>query len=207
MLRNNVGITMLSACILFAGCVAPQSASHSPPVQLEPLGQTIPRSTERTATIERIIANDPVVISSHKPVLKPTQSNDSRIAVLRKELGFTLPDSYWKLYKQNLEALQFDLDHQHDTARAQYIRTYSDELDRVDGSTLQVISTAPETLGERTRQQWSTRMSDRLIRYVMTSEASFKIATQAHLDRMAAMDRQYDVCARKADCWDAPARK
>jgi hypothetical protein len=207
MLRNTVGITTLSACILFAGCVAPRSASHSPAVQLEPLGQIIPRSSERTAMIERIIANDPVVISSHKPLLKPTQSNDSRIAVLRKELGFTLPDSYWKLYKQNLEALQFDLDHQHDAARAQYLKTYSDEMDRVNSSTLQVLSTAPETLDEKTRQQWRTRMSDRLIQYVMTSEASFKTATQAHLNRMAAMDRQYDVCARKADCWDAPARK
>ncbi|WP_231675351.1 MULTISPECIES: hypothetical protein [Pseudomonas] len=207
MLRNAVVITTLSACMLFAGCVAPPSASQSAPVQLEPLGQIIPQNTERTAMIERIIANDPTVISSHKPVLNPTQSNDSRIAMLRKELGFTLPDSYWKLYKQNLEALQFDLNHQHYAAREQYIKTYSDELNRVDSSTLQVMSTAPKTLDEKTRQQWSTRMNDRLIQYVMTSEESFKVAKQAHIDRMAAMDRQYDVCSRKADCWDAPAGK
>ena len=157
--------------------------------------------------IKRILANDPAVISSNKPVLHPAQSNDSRIAVLRNELEFTLPDSYWKLYKQNLEALQFDLSHQHDAARSEYIKTYSDELDRVDGSTLEVMSTAPETLDEKTREQWRARMVDRYIKYVMTSEASFKLATQAHLDRMAAMDRQYDVCTRKSDCWDAPAGK
>jgi hypothetical protein len=43
------------------------------------------------------------------------------------------------------------------------------------------------------------------MQYMLTSEAAFSVATQAHLNRMAAMDRQYGVCARKADCWDAPA--
>jgi hypothetical protein len=42
---------------------------------------------------------------------------------------------------------------------------------------------------------------------VMTSEPTFEVATQAHLNRMAATERQYEVWARKADCWDASAKK
>lgn len=206
MLRKIFGVATLSACMLFAGCVAPPSASRSAPVQLDPLGDTIPQNTERLGMIERILANDPVLISSRKPML-PAQNNDSRIAAFRKGLGFTLPDSYWELYKQNLEAFQFDLNHQHDAARVEYIKTYSDELNRVDSSTLEMMSTSHVALDEKTKQQWSARMADRFIQYVTTSEASFKFAKQTHLDRMAAMDRQYDVCKHRTECWDVPAGK
>ncbi|MDB5979097.1 MAG: hypothetical protein JWQ69_112 [Pseudomonas sp.] len=204
--RNILGMTTLSACLLFSGCAA-QSVPHAEPFHLEPLGQAIPPSTARTALIDRIIADDPLVISSLKPVLKPNPSNDERIAALQKKSGFTLPDDYWALYKQNMEALQSDLAHQHDAARVQYIDVYNDQLSRVDESTLQSMANTPKALDEKTRRQWNARMADRLSQYIMTSEAAFNAATDAHLNRMAAMDRQYNVCARKPDCWDQPVKK
>lgn len=207
MFRNVLGVATLSVCMLLAGCATPPTAASSEPFQLEPLGQALPKSATRTALIDRIIASDSVVISSRKPLPKSAKSNDERVAEIRSELGFTLPDGYWVLYKQNLEALQFDLDHQHDAARAQYIEAYTDQLDRVDDSTLLAMTSEPKALDEKTRQQWASRMADRMMQYLLTSEASFKAATHAHINRMAAMDRQYDVCARKSKCWDQSAKK
>lgn len=204
--RNFLGMATLSACLLFSGCAA-QPVSRVTPFQLEPLGQVIPSSTARTALVDRIITNDPLVISSLKPAIKPNPSNDERIAALRKSLGFTLPEGYWVLYKQNIEALQSDLAHQHDAARTQYIATYNDELSRVDDSTLQLMANTPKALDEKTKRQWNARMADRLSQYIATSEAAFNAATDAHLNRMAAMDRQYNVCAQRPDCWDAPVKK
>jgi hypothetical protein len=103
--------------------------------------------------------------------------------------------------------MQYDLNHQHDAARVQYEQTYRDELSRVDDSTLQVMATAPTTLNEQTRRQWNARMADRLSQYIKTSEQSLRAAADAHINRMALMDRQYNVCARNPECWDAPVKK
>ncbi|WP_395606506.1 hypothetical protein [Pseudomonas sp. B22129] len=206
--RRVVALTHLSAVLLLSGCaqsVAPPAAVA--PVQLEALGQPLPSSPARAGWIDQIIKQDPVVVSSLKPVLKPAVDNDERIARLRKQDGGVLPEGYWALYKQNLEAMQYDLNHQHDAAREQYTQVYRDELGRLSDSTLQAMATTPQAVDAGTRRQLSARMSDRMVNYMTTSEQAFKGATDAHLNRMALMDRQYNVCARKPDCWDAPVKK
>ena len=205
--RNVLVFTHLALALLLSGCANPQVAvAPAAPFDLEPLGQPLAQTSVRTALIDQIIVKDPVVISSQKPVLAPSD-NDARIAKLRKADGGALPDGYWALYKQNLEAMQYDLNHQHDAARVQYEQTYRDELSRVDDSTLQVMATAPTTLDEPTRRQWNARMADRQSQYIKTSEQSARAATDAHINRMALMDRQYNVCARNPECWDAPVKK
>jgi len=200
--------SILFTALLVAGCAnQPVSVKPAEPFHIEPLGQSLPQTTVRTVLIDQIISNDPVVISSLKPVLNANTDNDGRIAALRKKYGGALPDGYWTLYKQNLEALQYDLNHQHDTARAQYIETYRDELSRVDDGTLQAMTSSPKALDEKSRRQWSARMSERAIRYMVTSEQSLNAATDAHLNRMALMDRQYNVCSLNPECWDAPVKK
>lgn len=204
--RHSLSLILFSA-VLLAGCATPPVAvKPAEPIHLEPLGQSLPQTRARTALIDQIIDNDPVVVSSLKPVLAKTD-NDGRIAALRKKDGGALPDGYWALYKQNLEALQYDLNHQHDAARAEYIATYRDELNRVDDGTLQAMATSPKALEEGSRRQWNARMSDRTLRYMLTSEQSASAATDAHLNRMALMDRQYNVCAVNPECWDAPVKK
>ena len=205
--RNVLVFTHLALALLLSGCANPQVAvAPAAPFDLEPLGQPLAQTGVRTALIDQIIVKDPVVISSQKPVLAPSD-NDARIAKLRKADGGVLPDGYWALYKQNLEAMQYDLNHQHDAARVQYEQTYRDELSRVDDSTLQVMATAPTTLDEPTRRQWNARMADRQSQYIKTSEQALRAATDAHINRMALMDRQYNVCARNPECWDAPVKK
>lgn len=206
--RHVLTFTQLCALLLLGGCA--QSVSPPPaaaPVPLEPLGQVLPSNPAREGWIDQIIAQDPVVISSHKPVLAPALGNDERIAKLRKQDAGVLPDAYWVLYKQNLEAMQYDLNHQHDAARAEYVRTYRDELSRLNDATLQTMATAPQAVDANTRRQLSARLSDRTVTYMTTSNQSFRAATDAHINRMALMDRQYDVCARKPDCWDAPVKR
>ncbi|QXQ17034.1 hypothetical protein [Pseudomonas tolaasii] len=206
--RHVVALTHLSAELLLSGC-AQSVAPPAPvaPVKLEALGQPLASSPARAGWIDQIIQQDPVVVSSLKPVLKAPVSNDERIARLRKQDGGVLPDSYWSLYKQNLEAMQYDLNHQHDAAREQYTQAYRDELSRMSDSTLQALATHPQAVDANTRSQLNARMSDRMVNYITTSEQSFKGATDAHLNRMALMDRQFGVCARKPDCWDAPVKK
>lgn len=205
--RNVLVFTHLALALLLSGCANPQvTVAPAVPFDLEPLSQPLAQTSVRTALIDQIIVKDPVVISSQKPVLAPSD-NDARIAKLRKADGGALPDGYWALYKQNLEAMQYDLNHQHDAARVQYEQTYRDELSRVDDSTLQVMATAPTTLNEQTRRQWNARMADRLSQYIKTSEQSLRAAADAHINRMALMDRQYNVCARNPECWDAPVKK
>ncbi|MGE7955156.1 hypothetical protein ACQKQA_00915 [Pseudomonas sp. NPDC089530] len=206
-LRHPLSSILFSA-LLVAGCAnQPVSVKPAEPIHMEPLGQSLPQTSARTVLIDQIINKDPVVISSLKPVLNTSTDNDERIAALRKKDGGALPDSYWTLYKQNLEALQYDLNHQHDAARAQYIETYRDELSRVDDGTLQAMATSAKALDEKNRRQWSARMSDRAARYMVTSEQSLNAATDAHLNRMALMDRQYNVCSLNPECWDAPVKK
>lgn len=205
--RNVLALTQLCTVLMLGGCA--QSVSSPPsaaPVPLEPLGQVLPSNSSRAGWIDQIIAQDPVVISLHKPVLQPASDNDARIAKLRKQDGGVLPEGYWALYKQNLEAMQYDLNHQHDVARAEYVNTYRDELSRLSDVTLQTIATAPQALDAHTRRQLSTRLSDRSAAYITTSNQSFRAATDAHINRMALMDRQYDVCTRQPDCWDAPVK-
>lgn len=205
--RNVLALTQLCTVLLLGGCA--QSVSSplpTAPVPLEPLGQVLPSNPSRAGWIDQIIAQDPVVMSSRKPVLQPALDNDARIAKLRKQDGGVLPDGYWALYKQNLEAMQYDLNHQHDAARAEYLNTFRDELSRLSDVTLQTMATAPQALDAHTRGQLSARLSDRTAAYITTSNQSFRAATDAHINRMALMDRQYDVCARQPDCWDAPVK-
>ena len=206
--RPVLAFTQLCALLLLGGCA--QSVSPPPaaaPVPLEPLGLVLPSNPAREGWIDQIIAQDPVVISSRKPVLAPAPGNDERIAKLRKQDGGVLPDAYWVLYKQNLEAMQYDLDHQHDAPRAEYVRTYQDELSRLNDATLQTMATAPRAVDANTRRQLSSRLSDRTATYMIASDQSFRAAADAHINRMALMDRQYGVCARKPDCWDAPVKR
>ena len=200
--------SILFLALLVTGCVSqPVPLKPAEPIHVEPLGQSLPQTSLRTVLMNQIISNDPVIISSLKPVLRANNDNDGRIAALRKKDGGVLPDGYWTLYKQNLEALQYDLNHQHDAARTQYIETYRDELSRVDDGTLQAMTTSPKALDEKIRRQWSARMSDRAARYMVTSEQSLNAATEAHLNRMALMDRQYNVCSISPECWDTPVKK
>lgn len=206
-LRHSLSLTLFMA-LLVAGCAnQPVPVNPAEPIHMEPLGQSLPQTSLRTVLINQIISNDPVVMSSLKPVLSANTDNNWRIAALRKKDGGALPDGYWTLYKQNLEALQYDLNHQHDAARAQYIEAYRDELNRVDDGTLQAMASSPKALDEKSRRQWSARMSDRAARYLVTSEQSLNAATDAHLNRMALMDRQYNVCTLNPECWDAPVKK
>jgi hypothetical protein len=200
--------SILFWALLVTGCASqPVSLKPAESIQVEPLGQSLPQTSLRTVLMNQIISNDPVIISSLKPVLSANIDNDVRIAVLRKKDGGVLPDGYWTLYKQNLEALQYDLNHQHDAARTQYIETYRDELSRVDDGTLQAMATSPNALEEKIRRQWISRMSDRAARYMVASEQSLNAAIEAHLNRMALMDRQYNVCSISPECWDAPVKK
>ncbi len=87
--------SILFLALLVTGCASqPVSLKPAAPIHVEPLGQSLPQTSLRTVLMNQIISNDPVVISSLKPVLSANTDNDGRIAALRKKDGGVLPDGY-----------------------------------------------------------------------------------------------------------------
>lgn len=175
---------------------------------LEPLGPVIPPSTARTALIDRLVNADIAVsLAREHPQAKPKQTPDEVVAQLRGKSTLGLPDAYWALYRQNLETLQSDLLNTESIPLALYVGTYREDLSHVDDATLAKMADDPKALDTDTAAQWNRRQIDRMIQLIRGRELAYRSVINRHMERMASMDRQYDVCARKADCWHPVAKK
>ncbi|UFH50435.1 hypothetical protein [Pseudomonas sp. KNUC1026] len=195
-------LSILFCALLATGCAGPASAP-SEPVKLEPLGPVLASTPAREAWIEQAVGRDPVAKPDSKPALDGSTIGP-RIAEMQGKYGSKLPPAYWALYRKNLETMQYELNHQADAPRAQYLASFRDELSRADDTTLQALATNSDKLPEPARSQWLERMKLRTLRYMLTANQSFRDITGAHLERMASMDRQYNACAVIPKCWDKP---
>lgn len=199
MSRHNLpALLALSLFLSLIGCNGlPRSTTDNAP----PLGPVLPDSEARTTWITQALAEDPLASQNRQPA--PRQSNAQIVAKLRQERDLQLPDAYWTQWQHNLDAFEADTSRHKEAQRALYIATFTDQLKRVDDFTLQRLAYAPDTLDAATREAWKLRLIDRYSRYIIDSEVTRDII-DAHLRRMALMDRQYGVCALDSDCWDRP---
>ncbi|ORT68493.1 hypothetical protein BTA49_15945 [Pseudomonas mosselii] len=163
----------------------------------------MPDSEARNAWIAQALALDPLASQNRQP--PPRQSNAQVVAELRQKRDLQLPDAYWAQWQHNLDAFDADAARHKEAQRAHYITTFTDQLKRADDLTLQRLANAPDTLDAATRKAWKVRLIDRYSRYIIDSEVNRDII-DAHLRRMALMDRQFGVCALDSDCWDRPIR-
>lgn len=197
MSRHNLpALLVLSLLLSLAGCNAlPRSTTDQAP----PLGPVLPDSEARNAWIAQALALDPLASQNRQP--PPRQSNAQIVAKLRQKRDIQLPDAYWSQWQRNLDVFDADTARHKETQRGLYIDTLTDQLKRVDDLTLQRLANAPDTLDAATREAWKRRLIERYSRYIIDSEVNRDII-DAHLRRMALMDRQYGVCALDSDCWD-----
>ncbi|CRI56753.1 hypothetical protein [Pseudomonas sp. CCOS 191] len=197
MSRHNLpALLVLSLFLSLTGCNGlPRSSATDAPQ----LGPILPDSAARTAWITQILAQDPLASQDRQP--PPRQSNAEVVAKLRQKRNIPLPDAYWAQWQHNLDAFDADTARHKEAERARYIATFTDQLKRVDDPTLLRLATAPDSLDAADRDAWKQRLIERYSRYIIDSEVS-RDMIDAHLRRMALMDRQHGVCALDSDCWD-----
>ncbi|WP_194790392.1 hypothetical protein [Pseudomonas sp. UFMG81] len=198
LLRTIPAILTLSATLLLGACA-------SAPAPIPPLGPVLPATAERSAWIEQALARDTVASTVDKAIATP--STDALVAELREERKLPVGDDYWALYKQNMETLRADMLRQKQRVRAAYVVTYTDQLNRADDQTLQRLASAPDKLDKATSRAWTQRMVERFLTYMQADNKGALVTLDAHLQRMALMDRQYKICQVYSNCWDKPLPK
>lgn len=199
-LRAITLVVVLSS--LLGGCSSNAVAPDAARLRAAPL----PDTPQRVTLINQII--DSSIIPAMKPdPVKDASSRltpekiDSLIAERKGKLGFTLPDDYWTLYRQNLVA--FDEEAAQNKART--LERYSDEyrtrLRGLDDPTLKLWATKPKEQSSSNNPEAFAEYKSMTIYYFAASKGVLLDTINHHLDRMAQMDRQYAVCARYAECW------
>ncbi|MHC8285963.1 hypothetical protein ACYZUD_03840 [Pseudomonas sp. XS1P51] len=181
----------------------PACAGRSP--MFPKVAAALPDTPHRVTLIDQII--DSSVISAMKPDPAKDASSrmtpeklDSLIAERKGKLGFTLPDDYWALYRQNLIAF----DDEAAEGKTQTYKRYTDEyrlrLQRLDDQQLELWA-RPEDKSAKPNKAALEQYKSMTIYYFQTKKSVLLETINHHLDRMAQMDRQYKVCERYTECW------
>ncbi|KPG82605.1 hypothetical protein [Pseudomonas sp. RIT-PI-o] len=182
-----------------AACVGRNPIFPKPPALL-------PDTPQRTALIERIIEGSLFVFmkpdAGKEPAASfPPEKLDSLINDRKAKLGFTLPDDYWALYRQNL----IEFDKESATTKDQAMQRTKDEyrqrLRSVDDKRLGEWARVDDKDGKRGNAAPDAEEKAMFMFYFQASNRVMAEAIDHHLDRMAAMDAKYEVCSRFADCW------
>ncbi|TWC56661.1 hypothetical protein FBY04_107236 [Pseudomonas sp. SJZ080] len=170
------------------------------------LPPVLPDTPHRVMLIDQIF--DSATIAQMKP--DPAKDSSARftpekldklIAERKAKLGFTLPDDYWALYRQNLIAF----DEEAAGNKAETFKRYSDKyrlrLQRLTDQQLEQWAHPEDKASRPTHFVASEERKTMTKFYVQTSQNLLLETINHHLDRMAQMDRQYGVCARYSECW------
>ncbi|MFJ2710208.1 hypothetical protein ACIOZM_04880 [Pseudomonas sp. NPDC087346] len=182
----------------------PPACSRNPISSKPP--QLLPDTPERTALMDRIIDGSAMFIAQTDPKKQPeaklsSEALDVLISERKAKLGFSMPDDYWALYRQNL--IKFDEDNS--TKMTQVLQRTSDEyrkfLRSVDDKKLKEWARVDDTSGKRGNAVPVEQEKSMIVFYFQASKAVTFETINKHVERMAKMDSQYDVCSRLDDCW------
>lgn len=180
-----------------AACAGRNAIFPKPPALL-------PDTPERTAMIDRIVNGSLFVVmksGATKPTTFTPEKLDSLISERKAKMNIALPDDYWTLYRQNL--VQFDTENASNADEA--IKRASDEyrqrLRSVDDKRLKDWSRLKGSDGKQVNAAPNEMETDMIMYYFQSSKGVVVETVGRHLERMAKMDAQYDVCSRYADCW------
>ena len=166
----------------------------------------LPDTPERTAMIDRIVEAS-LFVAIKSDLKTPTSTSfspdkiDSMVSERKGKIRFELPDEYWTLYRQNL----FEFTHESDAIASEAMARTSDEyrkrLRSIDDQQLKAWSAVDGTSGKRGNVA-PTEMETAMIQfYYQSAKEEMAEASRRHLDRMARLEAQYDVCSRYRDCW------
>ncbi|MBV6821796.1 hypothetical protein [Pseudomonas sp. PD9R] len=168
------------------------------------LPDALPDTPRRVTLINQII--DSSVIASMKPdPAKATRSTpehlDQLIAERKAKLGFTLPDDYWALYRQNLIAFEDEMAGKKGETLKRYTAEYRVRLQRLDDQQLEQWALPEDKWAKPANAAAFAEYKAMAIYYFQISNRLTIETVGNHLERMAKMDEQYGVCARFSDCW------
>lgn len=163
-------------------------------------------------TPHRVTLINQIIDDSTNPAMKPDPAKDNSdrstpeqldklLAERQGKLGFTLPDDYWALYRQNLIAF----DDEAAQNKAQTFKRYTDEyrlrLQRLDDQQLEAWA-KPEDKSAKPVNKAAFEQYKAMTLFYFEAQKNVLVETiNHHLDRMAQMDRQYKVCERYSECW------
>lgn len=182
----------------FAACQGRSPIFPKPPALL-------PDTPERTAMMDRIIAGSTFVrmtsdTTKDKVVGNSPEKIDSLISERKAKLGFNLPDEYWTLYRQNLEAFDQDFAAKKTLVMQRSTDEYRKRLSSADDKQLKEWAGTGEVA--KPKNAAPAELEKNMIMFYFQTDREVTVETiNRHLDRMAKMEQQYDVCSRYADCW------
>jgi hypothetical protein len=182
----------------FAACEGRSPIFPKPPALL-------PDTPERTAMMDRIIAGSTFVRMTSDTARDKVAGNspekiDSLISERKAKLGFNLPDEYWTLYRQNLEAFDQDFAAKKTQVMQRSTDEYRKRLSSVDDKQLKAWTGTGEAA--KPMNSAPAELEKTMVMFYFQTDRAVTVETiNRHLDRMAKMEQQYDVCSRYADCW------
>jgi hypothetical protein len=165
----------------------------------------LPDTPERTAMMDRIIAGSMYVrmtsdATKDKAAGTSPEKLDELIGKRKAKLGFTLPDEYWTLYRQNLGTFNQDVADKKTLVLQRSSEEYRRRLRSADDKQLKAWAGAGDA-AKPLNAAPAELEKDMIMFYFQTDREVTVETISRHLDRMAKMEQQYDVCSRYADCW------
>lgn len=183
----------------FPACYGRNALFPQPP-------KLLPDTPERAALIEQIVNGSVIVMIKPDPAKEPPASMtpeklESLISERKGKLGFALPDEYWTLYRQNL--VEFEKEAGTNRTRALQVATdeYRQRLRSVDDKQLKEWSHSEDTSGKRANSAPAEQEKLAIMDYFQATNKVMAETINHHLERMAQMDTQYDVCSPYSECW------
>jgi len=168
--------------------------------------EPLPDTPHRLELIGRIIDNSLI------PAMKPDPAEiaksavsaekiDGLIAERKAKLGFTLPDDYWTLYRQNLQAFDAEAAQRKERTLQLYEDEYLLRLRRLKDEDLEQRAQPEDKSAKSTNVAALEEYKSMTLYYFGASKRVMLETIDHHLERMAQMDAHYGVCERYADCW------
>ncbi|NVZ53745.1 hypothetical protein HX792_25620 [Pseudomonas sp. B6002] len=174
---------LLLIALVLSGCAS------SP----EPLDKPLPSTAARENWILHIVYTDPVMLMRLVRYQSFPPAPEEQIAQLRGKEKRALPDAYWALYEQELEAFRYALSQRDDKALYDYEKTYRNELSRLSDAQLQALAKEPSAGYGNPFSLWRGLFSDRFAAYTKASRQAEQSAKEAHQQRLALMNRCWNV--------------
>lgn len=170
------------------------------------LPDPLPDTPQRVTWINQIIDSSVIPVMKPDPIKDADNRSspeklDKLIAERQGKLGFTLPDHYWTLYRQNLIAFDNEAVQNKTETLKRYTDEYRVRLQRLDDKQLEDWA-KPEDKSAKPANKAAFEEYKSMAMFYFQAQKSVLVDTiNHHLDRMAQMDRQYQVCERYTGCW------
>lgn len=170
------------------------------------LPDPLPDTPQRVTWINQIIDSSVIPVMKPDPIKDADNRSspeklDKLIAERQGKLGFALPDDYWTLYRQNLIAFDNEAVQNKTETLKRYTDEYRVRLQRLDDKQLEDWA-KPEDKSAKPANKAAFEAYKSMAMFYFQAQKSVLVDTiNHHLDRMAQMDREYQVCERYSGCW------